>query len=132
MKYLLDTNICIYWLKGNLNIEKKIMGAGLANTEISFVTLSELYYGVYKSQRVQENLSGLKLLAGKLGCLQSNREVCRIFGHVKAELERKGNIIDDADLLIASCALVYNRVLVTNNEKHFKRITDLKIENWSK
>ena len=66
MSILLDTDTCIYWLKGNKRIEKKAMAAGLDTLHVSFITLSELYYGVYKSQKVQENLDGIKALEGKI------------------------------------------------------------------
>ena len=66
MKYLLDTNICVYWLNGNKTIEEKAVQVGLKHVAISFITLSELYYGAYKSQKVQQNLAALKNLESKL------------------------------------------------------------------
>jgi tRNA(fMet)-specific endonuclease VapC len=66
MSYLLDTDTCIFWLKGNKKIEKKALKVGLDRLYISFVTLSELYYGAYKSQKIKENLSGIKALESKL------------------------------------------------------------------
>lgn len=132
MKYLLDTNICVYWLNGNKTIEEKAMKVGLKHSTISFITLSELYYGAYKSQKVQQNLAAVKSLESKLKRVESSKEICKTFGKLKAELAKEGKIIDDADLFIACCALESNRVLVTNNEKHFSRIRDLKIENWTK
>jgi tRNA(fMet)-specific endonuclease VapC len=132
MKYLLDTNICVYWLNGNQNIEQKAIQVGLSQIAISFITLSELYYGAYKSQKVQKNLNSIKTLEDKLLRIDSNREICKTFGQLKSELEKGGNIIDDADLFIAFSALTANLVLVTNNERHFSRIKGLKIENWSK
>lgn len=132
MKYLLDTNICVYWLNGNKTIEEKAVQVGLKHVAISFITLSELYYGAYKSQKVQQNLTALKNLESKLKRVESNKEICKAFGELKAELAKEGKIIDDADLFIACCALKSNRVVVTNNEKHFSRIKGLKIENWAK
>ncbi len=60
MKYLLDTNICVYWLNGDKAIEKKAIQVGLKHIAVSFVSLSELYYGAYKSQKVNQNLSAIK------------------------------------------------------------------------
>jgi tRNA(fMet)-specific endonuclease VapC len=131
MKYLLDTDICVYWLNGNKAIEKKAMHVGLGNIAISFITLSELYYGAYKSQKLNQNLEALKNLESKLTKINSNKKICSEFGKLKSELEREGQIIDDADLFIACCAQETNRVMVTNNEKHFHRITGLKVENWA-
>lgn len=62
--------------------------------------------------------------------IESDPEICNAFGKLKASLEKDGKIIDDADLFIAACAMVTGAILVTNNEKHFKRIKGLKMENW--
>lgn len=130
MSYLLDTNICVYWLKGSETVEHKAVQVGLDTIVLSFITLSELYYGAYKSQRATENLDAVRKLADTLGCIESDEEICRMFGKLKADLEKDGKIIDDADLFIAACALANDAVLVTNNEKHFKRIKGLKLANW--
>ncbi len=130
MKYLLDTNICIYWLKGDENIERKALEVGLNNLFISFINLSELFYGAYKSQNVEDNLYSVRTIGEKLGFIESSEEVCDKFGDLKSFLEKKGKIIDDADLFIAACSIVNELTLVTNNEKHFRRIKGLKIENW--
>ena len=132
MKYLLDTNICVYWLNGDKVIEKKAIQVGLNHIAVSFISISELYYGAYKSQKVKQNLSAIKSLETKPKKVESNKEVCETFGKLKFELEKDGKILDDADLFIACCALKTNRVLVTNNERHFSRIKGLKLENWTK
>lgn len=130
MIYLLDTNICIYWLKGNQVIEQNAVKIGLENLFISFITLSELYYGAFKSKRVVENLANIHFLKNKLKVTESNEKICESFGKIKAKLINSGQIIDDADIFIASCALDINAILVTNNEKHFLGIEGLKITNW--
>jgi predicted nucleic acid-binding protein len=119
-------------LNGNKTIEKKAMQEGLNQIAISFISISELFYGAYKSQKVDQNLAAIRTIKSKLTQLDSNEELCRVFGKFKSELERDGKIIDDADLFIACCAVINNLVLVTNNEKHFSRIKGLKIENWMK
>ncbi len=131
MKYLLDTDICVYWLNGNKAIENRAIHVGLNNIAISFITLSELYYGAYKSKKLRENLRALKNLESKLNKIDSNKKICSEFGKLKSDLEKEGKILDDADLFIACCALEKDRVLITNNEKHFQRIKGLKIENWA-
>lgn len=130
MKFLLDTNICVYWLKGNEHIEQKILSVGLDNVALSFVNVSELYYGAYKSQRVDANLSLIRQLTGQMSVIESDEAISEMFGDMKATLEKAGTIIDDADLFIAACARVHGLTLVTNNVKHFKRIKGLKLENW--
>ena len=130
MSYLLDTNICVYWLKGNESVEQRALASGLGAIAVSFITISELYYGAYKSQMISENIAAIEKLESKLRTVDSNYEICKSFGGLKAALEKEGKIIDDADLFIAACALVNNLILVTNNKKHFSRIENLKLENW--
>jgi tRNA(fMet)-specific endonuclease VapC len=132
MKYLLDTDICVYWLKADDCIEQTAISVGLVNILVSFMTLSELYYGAYKSQHVNENIAAINLLTTKLAIVESNDEICACFGNLKALLEKLGMIIDDADLFIAACALTTGATLVTNNTKHFKRINGLQLQNWSR
>jgi len=130
VKYLLDTNICVYWLKGNEHIEQKILSVGLDNVALSFLNVSELYYGAYKSQRVDANLHLIRQLTDQLNVIESDEAISEMFGEMKATLEKAGTIIDDADLFIAACAKVHGLTLVTNNVKHFRRIKGLKLENW--
>ncbi len=86
MNYLLDTDTCIYWLKGNENIENKVLKAGISKIFISFVTLSELYYGTYKSMKVEQNLKNIGILKNKLNLMDSNSSICDVFGKLKAML----------------------------------------------
>ena len=130
MKHLLDTNICVYWLKGNEHIEQKVLSVGIDNIFISFVTVSELYYGAYKSERVDENLAMMRKLTDRINVIDSDDAISKAFGNLKASLENAGLIIDDADMFIAACALVHGLTMVTNNTKHFKRIKELKLDNW--
>lgn len=130
MKYLLDTNICVYWLKRNEHIEQKVLSVGIDNISDSFITVSELYYGAYKSQRVDENLAMIRKLIDHIDVIESDDAISRAFGNLKASLENAGLIIDDADMFIAACALVHGVTMVTNNTKHFRRIKGLKLDNW--
>ena len=130
MSYLLDTDICVYWLKGHKTIEQKALSVGLEKITISFITLSELYYGSYKSMRVDANLANINIIKDKLRLVDSSEKICETFGKLKSGLEKEGKIIDDADLFIAACALTNKMTLVTNNERHFRRIRGLQIENW--
>jgi tRNA(fMet)-specific endonuclease VapC len=130
VKYLLDTNICVYWLKGNEHIERKVLSVGIDNISISFINVSELYYGAYKSQRVDQNLAILRRLTERLNVVESDEAISEAFGSLKASLENAGMIIDDADIYIAACARVYGLTLVTNNTKHFRRLKGLKLDNW--
>jgi predicted nucleic acid-binding protein len=88
--------------------------------------------------RVDANLANINVIKDKLGVVDSSDKICETFGKLKSGLEKKGKVIDDADLFIAACALVNNMTLVTNNlkvtsnEKHFRRIEGLHVENWLK
>jgi len=128
--YILDTDICIYWLKGDDSIEKKIVQVGFSNICITVITECELFYGAFKSAKKEKNLSVIGELKSKINTLHTVEGVSPIYGKLKSELGNKGQTIDDADLLIASIALSNNAILVTNNISHFKRIPGLKIENW--
>jgi len=130
VKYLLDTNICVYWLKGNEHIEQKVLSVGIDTISISFINVSELYYGAYKSQRVDQNLAIIRRLTERLYVVESDEAISEAFGSLKASLENAGMIIDDADIYIAACARVYGLTLVTNNTKHFRRLKGLKLDNW--
>ncbi len=91
----------------------------------------ELYYGAYKSQKVESNLAKIKTLENSIEVIPIVKEVVEIFGICKAKLERSGTPLDDFDLILAACAMTKNLVLVTNNTKHFKRIEGLKIADWT-
>ncbi len=130
-RYVLDTDTCIYWLKGNELIEKKILKAGLENICITVITECELFYGAYKSARTQKNLQVIDGLRSKTRTIHTSPDVASVFGKQKADLESAGKPLDDADLLIGCITLVTRATLVTNNTKHFSRISGLNLENWS-
>ncbi len=129
-KFILDTDTCIYWLKGNENIEKKIIESGLSNVSITIITECELFYGAFKSAKREKNLAVVAELKKKIGTLQTGEGISYLYGKLKADLELKGQTLDDAALLIACIALASHATLVTNNTGHFERIRGLKIENW--
>jgi tRNA(fMet)-specific endonuclease VapC len=129
-KYILDTDICIYWLKGDKRIENRIIAVDLQNIFITIITECELFYGAYKSSMIDKNLEALKALREKIKTIQTSPDVGPLYGRIKADLEEKGQMLDDADLLIACIALASKGILVTNNAGHFKRISGLQIENW--
>ena len=130
--YLLDTDIIIYSLKGNEIVRRNLRLHLNDPIKISAVTLMELYYGAYKSKRVANNLAKIKTIENTLEIISISRELVEIFGILKSNLEKAGKPLDDFDLILASTAMTHNLTIVTNNEKHFRRIDGLKIENWSK
>lgn len=129
--FLLDTDMVIYSLKGNEAVKQNLRTHINDPIKITVVTLMELYYGAYKSQKVTANLARLKMIERNMEIISSDEKSAEIFGMIKADLENRGTPLDDFDIIIASCALVHNLTLVTNNIKHFKRIDGLRLANWA-
>ena len=132
MKYLLDTNTCVYLLNGNEILKRRVKEIGVYSLSISNCVLAELYFGACNSKRVEENLRRIDLFKKNLSVLSDSEESARLFGKIKADLRTKGTIIDDFDILIASIATANNHILVTNNTDHFERIKGLTIQDWLK
>ncbi len=130
MKYLLDTNTSIYYLNGKESVVERVALEGAEVLAISTFTLSELYYGAYRSSRKQHNLREVKEFGELIEVLQCDKGSAKIFGEIKAKLRRRGQMIEDFDIGIASIALNNRLILVTNNTGHFRRIDKLKIESW--
>ncbi len=130
--YLLDTDTLIYSLKGNEEVCSRLRDHLSDTLKISIVTVMELYYGAYKSQKQESNIAKIKTLESAFEIVPLATESAEIFGMCKSKLEKAGTALDDFDLLIAASALSNNLTLVSNNEKHFKRIQGLKLENWTK
>ena len=130
--YLLDTDTIIYSLKGNVSVQENLLFHINDPIKTSVITLMELYYGAYKSQKVTGNLAKIKTIEQSVEIITPGVESAEVFGMLKSQLEKTGSRLDDFDLIIAACALAYNLTLVTNNEKHFQRIDGLKLENWTK
>jgi tRNA(fMet)-specific endonuclease VapC len=128
--FLLDTDTVIHILKGDQVVKDNLTKHFHDPIMIGIVTLMELYYGAYKSQKVTSNLAKIKTIESTLGILPMGEEIADIFGREKARLEKAGIPLDDFDLTLGCCALAHNLILVTNNVKHFKRIEGLKITNW--
>ena len=129
--YLLDTDILIYSLKGDEAVNSHLRHHLNDAMKTSVISLMELYYGAYKSQHKISNLSKVKALAQSIEIISPGPETSEIFGLLKSDLELSGNRLDDFDLIIAAVSLSHNMTLVTNNVQHFKRIENLKCENWA-
>jgi tRNA(fMet)-specific endonuclease VapC len=129
MNYLLDTNICIYYFKGQFDIEERIRKVGFEKFAISEITLAELVYGAEKSQKKDKNIKVVEDFAERITILPIF-EAIRIYGKEKARLKTKGSIISDFDLFIGATAIVNDMTLITRNVREFERMENLKIENW--
>lgn len=129
--YLLDTNICIFYLKGKFNLGHKIDTViGLENCAISELTIAEMRYGAENSEKIIENRANIDDFQEKIQILPIFPSF-DIYGREKARLKRLGTPIHDIDLLIACTAISHNLVMVTNNLKHFQRIQNIILEDWT-
>jgi tRNA(fMet)-specific endonuclease VapC len=130
VKYLLDTDTCVFYLKGQDAIVRAIGRVNQEELAISQITLAELQFGAYNSEQVERNLQRVDFLESSINVLPLNSAVTREFARQKAKLRKAGMKLDDFDLLIGATALIADLALVTNNTKHFERIDGLVIENW--
>lgn len=130
MKYILDTDILIYFLKGYENVVTHFATTSPEKLSITIINHTELLFGAHNSAKKKQNLGKIQSFLDKFEILPFCNESSHIFAAQKAALKNTGKIIDDLDLIIASIALKHQRTLVTNNTKHFERIKNLKIENW--
>lgn len=132
MEFMLDTNICIYIIKRKPEeVISRFLRFEISRIGISSITLSELFYGVSKSSKPQQNHMALMQFIAPLEILPFGHEAAQSYGDLRTGLERRGMPIGSLDMLIAAHALAIPCTLVTNNEKEFKRIPGLKIENWA-
>ncbi len=130
MQYLLDTNTCIFFLRGKLNLDDRIRRIGREHIFISEITVAELYVGAENSddptksfQAVNNFIAGLSVIP-IYGCL-------RHYAKEKVRLRKAGKIIhDEFDLLIGITSVVHKLTLVTDNIRDMERIDKVKIENW--
>jgi tRNA(fMet)-specific endonuclease VapC len=129
--YLIDTNICIYYIKGKFDLSEKFEKADPDNCYISEITLAELKFGVENSEKKDKNqkvlnnfLSGVKIVP----IFHS----LDLYAKEKARLRKAGTPIDDFDLLIGVTSVTHNLILVTNNTDHFQRIKGISLDDWTK
>jgi tRNA(fMet)-specific endonuclease VapC len=133
MKYLLDTNICIYIIKQKPKIVlDRFKTHRLGEIGISSITSAELHYGVSKSANFNKNQIALNQFLIPLEIFDFDFNASVEYGKIRFELEKAGTPIGPLDLLIAAHAKSLAMTLVTNNEKEFNRVSGLKIENWTK
>lgn len=133
MKYMLDTNICIYTIKHKPpEVIKNFLRHNPDEMCISSITYAELMHGVEKSRAVERNRMAITLFLSAITILPFNQYAAEEYGKVRAELERKGTPIGPMDMLIAGHARAEELVLVTNNAREFFRVENLEVEDWTK
>jgi tRNA(fMet)-specific endonuclease VapC len=133
LRYLLDTNICIYIAKQKpVNVLHHFEKLSVGEVGMSTITFGELLFGAQKSQHPKQALHILEELAGLIPPLPISIEAGKFYGKIRNSLEKQGKIIGNNDLWISAHALALNVTLVTNNLKEFSRVPHLKVENWVK
>jgi tRNA(fMet)-specific endonuclease VapC len=131
MKYLLDTNICIYLIKQKPpNVLARFQTLDLSDIGISSITIAELEYGVCKSQQQEKNRNALMQFLVPLEVVEFDRAAASIYGSIRSNLESRGLVIGSMDMLIAAHALSLRATLISNNIREFSRISNLDLENW--
>lgn len=135
MKYLFDTNICIYLINNKFEyLKDRVQDAGIEEVAISTISIAELEFGIAKSATPykEENRIALLEFLTPFYFLPFEQRDAYEYAQVRNHLRESGNIIGHMDMLIGAQALANDLILVTHNEKEFKRIKGLKIENWVK
>ena len=132
MRYMLDTNICIYVIKTKQEkVFQKLQTIHPEDVCISSVTYAELVHGVEKSIAVEKNRLALSMLLANMEILDFDAVAANCYGKIRADLEKKGTPIGPLDMMIAGHAQSLGYTIVTNNVKEFSRVAALKIENWA-
>lgn len=133
MKYLIDTNICIYIMNNHpAEVFEKFKHVDVGEVGISSISVSELHYGAFKSRKIKQNVKRLEEFLYPFDILSYDEIASKEYGKIRSQLEKKGTVIGPLDMLIAAHAISQNLTLITNNTKEFDRIGRLKVENWVK
>ena len=126
---ILDTDVCIELLRGNARVLERRQRA-LDEVATTWITACELAYGAAKSRTVKKNQTLATEFLATLPVVGLDLPAAERFGRLKADLERGGNILADADLMIAAITLAQGASLVTGNRRHYARIGGLRVEDW--
>jgi tRNA(fMet)-specific endonuclease VapC len=129
-KYLIDTNIAIFYMKGKFDLEGKFDKVTADNCFISEMTLAELKFGVEKSEKPEKNKKALDNFLTGVQILPIFHSL-DLYAKEKARLQKAGTPVDDFDLLIGVTSVTHKLTMVTNNTNHFKCISGIKLEDWT-
>ena len=132
MKYLLDTNICVFVIRAkSKQVVQRLQQYGIGDLGISVVTLAELVYGAEKSKDPPKNHAALQAFLISFEIVEWDAKAAIVYGKVRTDLEKQGLPIGPLDTLIAAHALSLNVPLVTNNTGEFSRVKNLILEDWT-
>ena len=128
-KYLLDTNICVFCMRGKFEMNRKIALAGIDNCYLSEITMAELYYGAENSDNPKKTMRETEDFISLFRVIPFGKSL-HTFGREMAYLKSIGRKIENFDMAIGSIALQHKMVMVTDNVDHFGRIRGIEIEDW--
>lgn len=127
MNYLIDTDWIVEYLKGRDPAAQLLDMLAPETLAISLITYGEIYEGIYYSRDPKRSEQGFLQFLRGIDVLSLNKPIMKKFAHIRGQLRRSGQMINDPDLLIAATALHYDLTLITHNRKHFSRIPTLKL-----
>ena len=131
MRYLLDTNVCVDFLNRRFpSVTERIQSFQPEDLCLSSVVVAELRYGADRSQKPAENHDRLDVLTAEIQCLDFDLAAASVYGRIRSALEAEGTPIGPYDMMIAAHAVSQGLILVTDNEREFRRVFGLRIENW--
>lgn len=130
MKYMLDTNMCIYAQKQNSSVLAKIRENRREGLAVSAITLAELEYGVKASAAPEKNTVALLKFLTVAEILPFDGKAATEYGKIRADLRRRGTPIGNMDMLIAAHAKSEGLIIVTHNTREFERVDGLQLEDW--
>ena len=128
-QYLLDTDICIHFLKGQYNLDNKVQSLGVENCFVSEITIAELIFGAFNSQNLNKHLQEVDKIE-RLFTILPIYPILPDYGKEKARLKKEGFLLPDFDLLISITSVHNNLILVSNNTRHMSRVQGVRLETW--
>jgi tRNA(fMet)-specific endonuclease VapC len=131
LRYMLDTNICIFVMKGLGAALESRFDAEADRLCISAITLAELIHGVEKSAARDRNRRALEAFVARLSVLDFDSGAAAAYGALRSDLERRGSVIGPYDMMIAAHASSLDLAIVTNNRREFDRVRGPVVEDWS-
>ena len=130
--YFLDTNTCIYFLKGKYPIiQQKLLATSPNDIKIPSIVKAELLLGAFKSQHRETNLKKVETFLQPFDVIAFENAMTYVYASIREQTERLGTLVEPNDLFIAAIVKHYDGILVTNNTKEFERINQLNLENWT-
>ena len=132
MTWFLDTNTCIFFLKGvSPRIARNMDRHGPRDIKIPSMVAAELILGAAKSAKARSSAEVIEKFLAPMEIVPFDRGAAECYARIRADLERKGKTIGPNDLVIAATAFAHNATLVTNNVREFKRVTGLAVTDWT-